>query len=220
MFTHNNIERKAFRMLLTTYGSVKPSWATVPKDMIFPNAHKDEVLNIYIQSHALHRFKDRMDMITPPNRNFFMQYALSYGQNIVKTEKHTFLALTLKENSSIGYFAFFVQGSDLVINTFIPIENVNTPEGKKLHEALHLSKEEMAYLGMDKLSFLYSIDFEQIPILKQALIDSGIWKSKLSIDKEEITFEGVIDENKTRFVKNFFEKREQYLAEIVEIIDD
>ena len=71
--------------------------------------------------------------------------------------------------------------------------------------------------GMDKLSFLYSVDFEQISILKQALIESGIWKSKLAIDNEEITCDGVIDINKTRFVKNFFDKREQHLAENMEI---
>ena len=225
MFSHNNIERKAFRMIVTTYGMTNPSseklsWAVVEKNKIFPNARKDEVLNIYIQSHALHRFKERMDMLTPPSRNFFMQYALTNGQHVVKTEKHTFLSLTLKDNASIGYFTFFVQGEDIVINTFIPLESANTPEGKKLYEMLHLSKEEIVYLGMDKLSFLYSIDFEQIPVLKQALIDSDIWKSKLAIDREEITEEAVIDINRTRFVKSFFDKREQHLADIKEIVDE
>jgi len=220
-FTHNNIERKAFRMILTSYGLVKPSWATIQKDKIFPDANKDEVLNIYIQSHALHRFKERMDQLTPQNRNFFMQYALSNGQHIVKNGKQTFLALMLKDDASIGYFTFFIQGEDLVISTFISIENIKTPEGKKLNEILHLSKEEMVYLGMDKLSFLYSVDFEQIPILKQALLDSGIWKSKLSIDNEkDLTQEIVIDQNKTRFVKNFFDKRKQHLVDIEEIEDE
>jgi len=220
MFMHNNIERKAFRMILTSFGFIQPSWAIIRKEKIFPSANKYEILNIYIQSHALHRFKERMDQITPPNRNFFMQYALTNGQHVVKTEKQSFLALTLKDDSSIGYFTFFIQGEDLVITTFISIENTKTPEGKKLYEILHLSKEEMAYLGMDKLSFLYTVDFEQIPILKQALIDSGIWKSKLSIDKEEITHEAIIDQNKTRFVKSFFEKREQHRADIQEIEDE
>ena len=36
---------------------------------------------------------------------------------------------------------------------------------------------------MDKISFLLKIDFEKIPVLKQALIDSGIWEVKLMLER-------------------------------------
>ena len=219
LFTHNNVERKAFRLLFPSDTNNKLVWATVSKNKIFPGVREDEELNIYIQSHALHRFKERMNMIEPKPRNLIIQHVLGERQHIVKTGKHTFISCTLNDNFTLGYFTFFVQGRDIVINTFIPLENVNTPEGKKLYELLHLSKEEMAYLGMDKLSFFFRIDFEQIPMLKQALIDSDIWKSKVAVSNiimKNENHEEFIDRNQTQFVKSFFEKRELHLAEIVE----
>jgi hypothetical protein len=77
-----------------------------------------------------------------------------------------------------------------------------------------MTKEEIIYLGMDKLSFYITVDFEQIPILKQALVDSNIWATKLVLDEQfldgkEITEEHKLKvQNKTNFVKNFFDKRE------------
>ena len=47
---------------------------------------------------------------------------------------------------------------------------INLPDGKVLFKLLKLSKDETIYLGMDKMSFLFKVDFEQIPVFKQALI--------------------------------------------------
>jgi len=76
---------------------------------------------------------------------------------------------------------------------------------------------------MDKLRFLVETDFDQIPVLKQAFIDSNIWETKLSVDRKliedhkeknkneaEANNPSLIDPQKTMFVKKFFEKREQH----------
>ena len=88
----------------------------------------------------------------------------------------------------------------------------NTPEGEKLQKLLFLSKEEIIYLGMDKISFFTRVDFDQVPELKQALIDSNIWPVKLELDgfyQVEDTDNGAspINIDKTMFVKNYFDKR-------------
>jgi hypothetical protein len=74
---------------------------------------------------------------------------------------------------------------------------------------LPLANEDMAYLNMDKVSFLVKIDFDRIPRLKNMLIESGIWKAKEALDSTTIeatkNFSG-IDENKTMFVKKYFDK--------------
>jgi len=99
----------------------------------------------------------------------------------------------------------------------LPLASGNTPEGQKLYQLMALSKEEITYLGMDKLSFYSDVDFEQIPLLKQALIDSNIWGTKLELDhnraedyerydnaaKKEYQVKKL---NRTQFVKNFLEK--------------
>ena len=216
MFTHHNIERKAYQLILPARGLMEPTWAIIRKEKIFPKANPDEDLNIFIQSHVLHRLKERLDTFEPPLRNFFIQYALTHGQLVVTNdEKQKLLACTVYNNRPLGYFTFFIQGEDIVINTFIPLASENTPEGKKFHELLPLSKEEMSYLGMDKLSFFAKVDFERIPVLKQAFITSGIWNTKLELDRMIDTSaleegETPIDEQKTMFVKSFFDKIEQH----------
>jgi hypothetical protein len=215
MFTHNDVERKAYRLIVTAHGIYEPSWAVLRKNKIFPNANEEEYLNIYIQSHVLHRLKERLDLFEPKVRNYFTQFALTYGQLVVSVEKQKLLACLGNKDRPLGYFTFFIQKHDIVVNTFIPLASQNTPEGKKLYELLPLSKEEMTYLGMDKISFYTKIDFEQIPMLKQALIKSGIWETKVELDgmlDVDALEEGEtpIDMTKTMFVKSFFDKLEQH----------
>lgn len=219
MFTFNGVARKAFRLILTANGQYEPTWAIIRRHKIFPGANKEKYFNIFIQSHVLHRFKERMDSFTPTARNFLIQYALTSGQEVVTTEKHTFLPCFIKNDIPIGYFTFFIQGDDLVVNTFLPLAGEITPEGKKLHTLLPLGKEDMVHLGMDKVSFYSEIDFEQIPTLKQALTASGIWPTKLTldgmIDPDSLEEgESPINERKTRYVKEFIDKFEQHRRQI------
>ena len=212
-FTVNNVERKAFRLLIPDNGIYAPMEATVARKTIFPNTREDGNLNIYIQSHVLHRLKERLDSFEPFVLNILIQFAFTEGMHVVINGNQILFTCMLEYKQPIGYFAFFVQGNDLVINTFIPLVSGITPEGQKLHEILPLSKDELIFLGMDKTSFFATVDFEQIPKLKQALIDSNIWKTKLLIERtyfRETNGENdsPIDEKKTLFVKNFLEKFE------------
>jgi hypothetical protein len=213
LFTHRNIERKAFRLLHTADGNHKATITVILRSKIFPDtipADSDDYFSIYIQSHVLHRFKERVDIFDPKYRNFLIQYSFTAGQKVVFCEKQILLACTIESAATIGYFTFFLKGDDIVINTFIPLMSEITPEGKKLHELLPLEKEDIIYLGMDKISFLTEIDFEQIPALKQILVDSNIWKTKEVLDstwlKDISPVKRNIDMNKTIFVKNFFDK--------------
>ena len=216
-FIYNKIERIAYRMFAPAVGIYKAALATVSKNKIYPKSKEDEQLNIYIQSHVLYRFKERMDGFDPSIQNLLIQYAFTTGMHLVTVDKQILFSCLIEDEKPVGYFTFFVQDNDVVINTFIPLSSENTPEGKKFHQLLPLSKEEMVFLGMDKISFYLSVDFEQIPKLKQALVDSKIWETKLVLDdinnrESEKTGKVFINEGKTVIVKNFFDKREQYNA--------
>jgi hypothetical protein len=187
----------------------KPEPATVSSKKIYPNAPEDVDLNIYIQSHVLHRFKERMDAFDPLFQNLLIQNAFTHGMKIVNFENQVLFSCPMEENI-VGYFTFFLRGGDIVINTILPLTSPNTPEGKKLQELLSLSKDEISYLGMDKISFFTKVDFEEIPQLKAAIIEAGMWHSKLEIDRyswEDDKEERPIDQDKTMFVKHFLEKK-------------
>ena len=217
-FTYKGIERKAFRILKTADGWHEPSQATVRRNLIFPNAKDDELLNIYVQSHVLHRLKERLDAFEPSITNLLIQYAFTGGLKVITFEKQTLFSCLIEDALPVGYFTFFINGADIVINTFIPLASPNTPEGKILHKLLPLNKDAVIYLGMDKVSFFLNIDFEQIPTLKQALIDANIWQTKLVLDsvyeRGALTENNIaIDKSKTMFVKQYFDKLKEHIGD-------
>jgi hypothetical protein len=217
-FTYNGVERKAFRLLVPDgerYGSY---YATIKRNKIFSNAKDDELFNLYIQSHVLHRYKERVDLFGPELQNLFLQYAFTRGVDIVHQGNKILFTSLIEDDKKIGYFTCFIQDDDIVINTFLPLTSDITPEGKKLHDILSLGKEDIVYLGMDKLSFLTSVDFEQVPALKHALIESGIWETKVLLDemlsRDNDLSDKKPDEKKTSFLKDFFDKREAHRADV------
>jgi len=215
MFKYNDIDRKAFRMIYTADGEEKARGAVIKKNKIYPSASENEELNIFIQSHALNRYKQRVDILEARERNYHIQQVLISDQKVIQCEKQNLLACML-DNATIGYFTYFIRECDMVVNTFIPITSENTPEGNILRKMLSLTNDDIVYLGMDKLSFYTTIDFEQIPKMKQAMLDSGIWKTKLAADGEIKKHDVItIDEKKTKFVKQYLEKNEQHRAEML-----
>jgi len=206
MFTYNEAEQKAYRMFKTASGYYEPESATISSKKLFPKAADDVALNIYILSNVLHHFKERLDALIPYHKNLLIQYSFTEGIELITFDNQILFTCRLEE-VIIGYFTFFVKGGDVVINAFLPLTSPNTPEGKKLQEALSISIEEMVYLGMDKSSFFTQVDFEQIPKLKQAFLAADLWPAKMKFDKiiKDKDDEVLIEVNKTKSVKSFFE---------------
>jgi len=211
-FSLNDISRKTFRMFRPADGLYMPKPLTIFQNIVYPNENEDKVFNMYVQSHVFHRFKERLDILSPTDHNLLFQYTFTRHLQHVKEDNQDLFPCMIAENCPVGYFTFSISGDDIVVTTFLPLTSSNTPEGKKLNKLLSLSMEEIVFLGMDKISFFIKVDFDQVTELKQALIDSDIWHIKLELDKlenEEETDDVIssIDNEKTMFVKNYFDKR-------------
>ncbi|MDR1591468.1 MAG: hypothetical protein LBS16_01080 [Prevotellaceae bacterium] len=224
-FKYHNRERTAFRIALGQFLSVPYMGATIAMSQIYPEIEHDRQLNIYIQSHAIHRFKERIDTIYPIMRNNFFCLSLMMVQQVVRGPDGTQLitCVTSTENGvkTIGYFVFTIDGNNLFVLTLLPLLGQDSPEGRILYKRLHLSTADLKYLGMDKLSFFYEVDIEQIPVLKRVLFD------ELHLDYVRTLYHSFrepdtpFDEKKTLFVKNFFEKLEiQSAADHASILDE
>jgi hypothetical protein len=217
-FKYFNVERTAFRIATGQFMDDVPyTGGTMAMSKIFPGIAHDRVLNIYIQSHAIHRFKERIDTLYPIMRNEYFVISLMMAQQVVRGPNGMQLIACISPVKDgeviIGYFAFTIDGNNLLVLTLLPLLSNNVPEGHVLYERLHLSKEDLKYLGMDKLSFFYEVDIEQIPILKQILFD------ELHLDYVHTLYNtypskyGQFNEKKTLFVKNFFQKIEERLSD-------
>jgi hypothetical protein len=218
-FVYKNIKRKAFSVLVGSTFLETPPASFITHQQLYPDSKFSMNYTIYVQSHAIHRFKERVDVVDAPHRNYLINVALINRQKVVKGANGYPLISCLLLDAALGYFPFTIQGDKLFILSFLPVVSSITPEGEKLYSILRLSKDELIYLGMDKLSFFITIDFDQIPVLKNALIDAGLWQLKQELEKGEDDDDvknTIIDKKRTQFVKNFFQKTEERMKMLVE----
>ncbi|MDR1562877.1 MAG: hypothetical protein LBS54_07350 [Dysgonamonadaceae bacterium] len=214
-FNYRNRERKAFLIAMGQYLTDPYRGATIPIKKIYPNIKQDRNLDIYIQSHAIHRFKERLDTVHPVMKNDFFILSLMAMQQLVTGPEGTHLIacitpISSSETKTVGYFTFTIDGNKLLVLTLLPLLSRDVPEGRVLYERLKLSEEDIKYLGMDKLSFFYEVDVNRIPALKEVLYD------ELHLDYINQMYNSYrekgtpFDEKKTLFVKNFFQKIEEH----------
>jgi hypothetical protein len=170
---------KVYKMFIGGINGKEPITGTIDYQKIFPT--RTDVVNrkltIYIQNHAIHRMKERLDVMLPIDRTFMLMASLVINPEIrIGTDAQPLLRCKWSDGTVLGYFPFVVQNDKVIVTTFLPLSFAATNEGKYLQERLHLQTADIKYLGMDKLRFYLYIDFDEIPKLKEVLIDTGIYK--------------------------------------------
>ena len=128
-------------------------------------------VDVYIQSHALHRLEERIDCLCYP----FLQYQLYItlkNPEIINFEGNSLLEYKIND-TKYGYFVLeYIEGI-IVIKTFLFLTNNGTPEGKKLKEISGLNKLDKQYWAIDKLSTFLSKEFINNESLKELFTEAG-----------------------------------------------
>ncbi|MDR1645830.1 MAG: hypothetical protein LBS05_08430 [Tannerellaceae bacterium] len=210
-FTHHGKEHLAYRIFLAPISEFPSAAAYIPKDEVIPGARHEMQMDIYIQAHALHRLKERVDAIYPVIRNQYIYLSLMCSKTIRGADGKLYIPYFLPETNvelHLGYFAFTVKGNNLIVLTFLPLFSQRVPEGKILSERLQLSQEDVTYLGMDRLSFFFDVDIDQIPALKKVLFDELHLEYIRDLYKTFCDKDQALIGKRTSFVKNFFSKIE------------
>jgi hypothetical protein len=214
-FTYKQKNRQAFNIRVGRIISRPAGGAQIDQWFITKeNSQPPVLLDIYVQSHALQRIKERMDIFPAYMRNFYVMEPLLYMHRVAEspTGRQMLECYTMDGDAVVrfGYYPFVIQKNRLIVLTFLPLTSSESPEGDYLYKSLGLQMEDTLFLGMDKLSFFCTVDFEQIPVLKQALIDSGIW-AFITYAAKHPDVNCTIDEKKTLLVKKFFDKKAEFI---------
>jgi hypothetical protein len=207
-FKHFGMRRKAYRFCMGPIQMPEVYPAEIQYSAIFPlcGEENDRKLSVYIQQHAILRVKERLRILSPTERTILLYNSLMMSPKIIKgPDDQPLFVAHINEGEVYGYFTFVIQDDKLFVLTFLPITSALTPEGKRLQKMLHLSKRDITYLGMDTLGFIFDIDFDQIPLLKEALIASGIYKARDYFKGPPPHSLRVIDKQ-TAFVKKYLEE--------------
>ena len=220
-FNHNEKNRIAYRVGRGAIDVIPRLWVTIPAKLFRPGSTSEKEFDLYIQSHSFHRLRERLDLIDATLRNTITTCALLEKKTVVRAPDGRPLLACLCVNKLIGYFVLKLQDNRAFILTFLPLVSDKTPEGKKFCDRMQLSREDVIYLGMDKLSFYYDVDFEQIPLLKTTMQECNLWDISRIFKDDLLTLaDHSIDERKTQFVKKFFEQRTETETNKAEVLNE
>jgi hypothetical protein len=213
-FTYKQKDRQAFNVRFGRIISIPAGGAQIDQWFVTDEDSDPPVFfDIYIQSHALQRVKERIDIFPAHIRNFYVMEPLMYMHRVALsiTGRNMLECYTMDGDTVVrfGYYPFIIRKNMLIVLTFLPLVSPEAPEGERLYRKLGLQMEDTIFLGMDKLSFFCTVDFEQIPELKQILTDLGIGALiKYAAKHPDVNF--TIDEKKTLMVKKFFDKKNEF----------
>jgi len=201
-FTYKHKKRPAYRLLMGSYLSEDPILVSLPYNAVIKNSNNERPLKVYIQSHALKRLQERLDTRSSFYRYSALTQSICLCEMVTVQNGQILFACRDLSGHLLGYFPFTIEGDHLYILSFLPLVSSKVPQGKLLCETLNTTKDDLIFLGMDKLSFYLNTDFESIPTLKNALMEAGMWHlTEIEIDEEE--YDGNF-KNHTGIVAKFF----------------
>lgn len=149
-------------------------WITIDNHILNQaNLTQKNKLNVYIQSHALRRMKQRLDLLNKPAIN----YCLWENTNTISafTRHRGYLLLPVKlYNCKVGYLLADVINNKLLFKTFLFITHNFTPEGDKLRLISGLGKEDITYWKIDRLSTFVNMDENKYPKLANLFKKAGL----------------------------------------------
>lgn len=185
MITINHCKRPAFQLAKPLMSPTTPLvWISVDVSLLanFYKGNKKE-LDVFIQSHALTRLKERLDLLDQEAIN----YALWENTNNITqfVSYNGYLLLPFKVfNVKIGYLVANVAEDKLLFRTFLFITHNSSPEGTRLRKLTGLGKEDITYWKIDRLSTFVKLKEEKYPGLIQLFRKAGLEKLMDLKDKE------------------------------------
>ena len=132
-------------------------------------------LPVYVQNHALHRIRQRLDCMDNSYVNTVFSLSFMLPKFITATNGQRMIRAIDLSGNAVGYFPFLTQDGAILLLSFLPLSSPITPEGSVLYKELGIKIDDSKYIGLDKLSFYIKTDFEALPKLKQALHNANMW---------------------------------------------
>ena len=174
-FIINGITRPAIRV---EWGQFVPEPKFVhscltPEQLNINILSKTLKLPVFIQSHALQRLIERLDVVYPGFVIMNMCASLQFNLKVNTDKSGNIMLDMLINEKKVGYLLADIVDSSVVIRTFLFLTHTGTPEGNKLLELTGLEKEDKSYLEIDKLSTFLGSDIQSNEKLKNIFIKAG-----------------------------------------------
>ena len=150
-------------------------------------------LKVYIQSHALRRLSERLDLLDESTIYYSIWENTSRIKGFEFYKNYILIPYRLHK-CKVGYLAASVIDDMLVIRTFLFITHSTVPEGDRLKEISGLGREDISYWKIDRLSTFINIDTERYPKLTALFVEAGL-EEIFELKEKEFDIETLQDAN-------------------------
>ncbi len=169
----NNNKRPVYR---TPYVSLQSGaeWNSIDSSLLgksYTGEYKK--LYLYIQSHALNRISERIDIYENNYSNSLIWNNTSSIKKVIRYKENylvPFKVLGIK----IGYLLAEIVDDKFIITTFLLITHFDTPEGDRFKKVTGLGFSDISYWKLDKLSTFRTFDSEKYPRIADYLVRAGM----------------------------------------------
>ena len=187
----NGCKRPAFQLAKPLSSAVTPiGWLSVDVSLL-GNFYKGtkKTLDVFIQSHALTRLKERLDLLDQEAINYALWENTHTISNFITY--HGYLLLPFKVfGVKIGYLIANITDDKLLFRTFLFITHNSTPEGVRLKKLTGLGKEDITYWKIDRLSTFVKLEEEKYPGLIQLFCKAGL-EQLMDLKNKEFTIDSM-----------------------------
>lgn len=150
-----------------------------------------EILDLYIQPHALNRLRERTTPLHPKFMRLY--YSMSLLNDIEPIcRNHKLLIPYNAANIRIGYFVAVVSNDRIVIKTFILASHASAPEGRKFQQLTGFTKQDMSYWDITRLETFINNTMEPDNPLYSYFEESGLLPL-FDLDHREVLLEDKTD---------------------------
>ena len=167
-------------------------------------------LPVYIQSHALDRLKERLDLLDEEALNYSLYSNIEHFPHFYDVGEYILIPFNLF-GCKIGYFACKIVNGCFIIRTFLFITHSKTSEGDKLKDICGLGWNDIPYWKIDRLSTFMNVDKEQYPHLS-ALFEEAGCGHVFKLHNEKFTAEAMQTANLDG-LKEFIRKGQELVEE-------
>jgi len=152
----------------------------------------NDSLDIFIQSHAIKRLSQRLDLLNREGINYVL-WENTCNIKKFETYKGYLLLPFYVYKVKVGYLLANIIDDKVLFRTFLFITHNFTPEGDKLKNISGIEKHDVSYWRIDRLSTFVSIDENKYPKVMDLFKNAGLedlttLKSKdFNVDKIQST---------------------------------
>lgn len=213
MIRVDGILRPAFRLGKPVASEPYIEWISVLASLLQgAYSGKNNVLDVYIQSHALKRLKERLDLLSEEAINYAIWENITRIDRLEKYQHYLLLPFDIM-GVKVGYLVGKVVADKLLFRTFLFITHNSAPEGKRFKAISGLVKEDITYWRIDRLSAFANLDEDKYPELIRIFNEAGMeyllqLKNK-DFDKDMEALQSSNLDGLTEYIKKGMEKMEE-----------